>query len=201
MGGTIALALAAERAAPGRRLALIAPAGIFASRRPIVCPAARPLGRPRLPAASPCSPATRARRPASASGRSAATSSPPTSSRPCARPAPTLIVWGADDRLLAADARGRLQRGDARLAPRRARRLRPCPDAGGTGRAERGVTRIPGGSSERAHLGPEDGCGGRRGPLQARPRADPEEPGARSPPPSPAGRVDRLRRAPRATAP
>ena len=101
MGGTVALALAAERPALVGRLALIAPAGIFATRarRSYVLPIARAVGRTpsRLP---------RLVRDAFRVGpvrlwqvASDLLASDIAATLKAIR-APTLIVWGADDRLL-----------------------------------------------------------------------------------------------------
>jgi pimeloyl-ACP methyl ester carboxylesterase len=101
MGGTVALLAAAEKPEAVGRLALIAPAGIFSSRRrrSFVVPIVRSLGR------SPGRLALAARDAARigpvrlwrvASDLLASDVSPVLGSVQ----APTLVVWGADDRLL-----------------------------------------------------------------------------------------------------
>jgi pimeloyl-ACP methyl ester carboxylesterase len=101
LGGTIALALAAERPALVERLALIAPAGIFATqaRRSYVLPVARSVARSPRRFALLVRDAVRVGpvRLWQVGSDLLASDIAPTLR---AIQVPTLIVWGADDRLL-----------------------------------------------------------------------------------------------------
>lgn len=101
MGGTVALALAAERPELVARLALIAPAGIFAtqSRRSYVLPIARSIGRSPHRLAMMVRDAFRVGPIRLWQVGSDLLSSDIAETLHRIR-VPTLIVWGADDRLL-----------------------------------------------------------------------------------------------------
>lgn len=101
MGGTVALALAAQRPHLVRRLALIAPAGIFSTqaRRAFVVPLARSIGRSPLGLALLARDAFRVGPIRLWQVGSDLLGSDIASTLRHVE-VPTLIVWGADDRLL-----------------------------------------------------------------------------------------------------